>query len=68
MGDDESDSEEYSREERDADEAERRKREVGRAPYGSSDYCRNAAYILRSYSNPNSETREKLRELERRGY
>ena len=30
MGDDESDSEEYSREERDADEAERRKREVSR--------------------------------------
>jgi hypothetical protein len=52
----------------DAAEAERRKAEVGMAPYGSDEYCRNAAYILRAYKQPNSRTSEIIEELKRRGY
>jgi hypothetical protein len=38
------------------------------APYGSDEYCRNAAYILRAYKQPNSRTSEIIEELKRRGY
>ncbi len=52
----------------DEEEAERRKREVGMAPYGTDEYWRNAKYILSAYKRPNAETLRKLEELRRRGY
>jgi hypothetical protein len=52
----------------DSQEAARRKARVGMAPYGTPEYYRNAAYILRSYRVPNAETRAKLRALENMGY
>jgi len=49
-------------------EAERRKRDVGMAPYGSDQYWKNAAYILDSYKNPNPVTAQKKRSLKENGY
>jgi hypothetical protein len=49
-------------------EAERRKQEVGMAEFGTGQYYRNAYYILKSYTKPNSETRAKLKWLEEHGY
>lgn len=41
-------------------EADRRKEEVGMAEPGTREYDTNARYILRAYTRPNAETREKL--------
>ena len=53
---------------RDAAEAERRKKEVGTAPYGTPQYWRNAAYVLSAYTCPNATTRAKLKSLDEHGY
>lgn len=52
----------------DAAEANRRKAEVGMAEPGTDEYNRNAAYILRAYTQPNAETQGKLDSLRRHGY
>jgi hypothetical protein len=48
--------------------AEERKRQVGMAEPGTDEYFRNAAYVLGSYTHPNSQTREKLEWLTEHGY
>lgn len=65
MGSEDDDYEEFDY---DAEEAESRKREVGMAEPGSDEYYYNAYYILKSYSNPNAETRAKLDWLKSHGY
>jgi hypothetical protein len=50
--------------EEDAQEAQRRKDEVGEAPYGSPEWRANAKYVLRSYRHPSEETKQKLRDLD----
>jgi len=49
--------------EEDAEEAQRRKEEVGMAEPGTEEYDNNARYILDAYRHPNSETREKRGQL-----
>ena len=47
-------------------DAERRKAEVGMAPYGSAEYRRNAAYILGAYAkgtDTRADTKAKLEAL-----
>ncbi len=49
-------------------EAERRKKEVGMAPPDSDEYYRNSYYVLSAYTDPNKETRNKLKWLRAHGY
>lgn len=44
---------------RDAEEAERRKLEVGMAEPGTLKYYQNAKYVLDAYTNPNKTTERK---------
>jgi hypothetical protein len=48
----------------DAEEAQRRKEEVGEAAYGSPQWKANAWYVLKSYRHPSKETEQKLRDLD----
>jgi hypothetical protein len=54
--------------EEDEQEAQRRKDEVGMAPYGSDAYWRNAKYIIDPYRYPSRETQRKLDWLREQGY
>ena len=48
-------------------EAKRRKKEVGMAPHGTDAYYRKAHYVLSAYTDPNKETRDKLKWLKPMG-